>query len=72
MLRKYGPVCEDLGVNAEYCTRVHDISELRRETAVSLGVLPDNYKFGMCTYDACGTCGRGDMCNFAHGVADLR
>ena len=57
---------------AEYCTRVHDISELRRETAVSLGVLPENYKFEVCSYHACGTCKRGDTCHFAHGVADLR
>ncbi len=72
VLRKYGLVCNRSYVDAEYCTHVHDSSELRRETAVSLGLLPENYKCGLCTYDACGTCGRGDMCNYAHGVADLR
>ena len=72
MLPNHDLICDCSVVDAEYCTRVPEISELRRETAVSLGVLPGNYKFGLCTYDAGGMCGRGDMCHYAHGVADLR
>ena len=53
--------------------KVHELPELRRETAVSLGLLPKTYKFKLCgEYTEHGSCKQGVSCFDAHSIEDLR
>lgn len=55
------------------CHKVHEPAELRRETAVSLHLLPRDYKFKLCIeFTSLGTCKDGVLCFNAHGVHNLR